>query len=299
MGVGYSGKTNMTVSGITCQVWNASHPHEHNFTYMGEHNFCRNPNGDPEGVWCYTSDPEIEREYCSVPNCDQTKTITCQLDLTQGGDPLGLTYTGRLNTTLSGKTCQVWALSVPHEHPYTDVGEHNYCRNPNRNQRGVWCYTTDPDMRKEYCEVPICDPTCQRGYPPGQTYTEESNVTVSGRSCQVWAATEPHDHKYTHVGYHNNCRNPDGDSFGVWCFTTDPNKIWEYCSVPRCEQTCQEGFPLGVSYSGNLNVTASGISCQAWSASQPHEHTFTDVGEHNHCRNPNGDLLGAWCFTTD
>ena len=30
------------------------------------------------------------------------------------------------------------------------------------------------------------------------------------------------------------CRNPDGDS-GPWCYTTDPDKRWEYCDVPVCE----------------------------------------------------------------
>ena len=29
-------------------------------------------------------------------------------------------------------------------------------------------------------------------------------------------------------------RNPDGDS-GPWCYTTDPDKRWEYCDVPVCE----------------------------------------------------------------
>ena len=48
---------------------------------------------------------------------------------------------------------------------------------------------------------------------------------------------------------------------------------------------CQEGNPLGVSYSGEKNVTASGRTCQAWAASQPHQHSYTDVGEHNNCRN--------------
>ena len=22
---------------------------------------------------------------------------------------------------------------------------------------------------------------------------------------------------------------------GVWCFTTDPEKVWEFCAVPRCD----------------------------------------------------------------
>ena len=39
----------------------------------------------------------------------------------------------------------------------TEAGDHNYCRNPSRNLKGVWCYTTDPDKRWEHCPVPICE----------------------------------------------------------------------------------------------------------------------------------------------
>ena len=62
-------------------------------------------------------------------------------------------------------------------------------------------------------------------------------MTASGRTCQVWAASQPHQHNFTEVGEHSHCRNPNGDSEGVWCFTTDPDKEWEYCSVPICGPT--------------------------------------------------------------
>ena len=31
----------------------------------------------------------------------------------------------------------------------------------------------------------------------------------------------------------NFCRNPDKEK-RPWCYTTDPKKRWEYCSVPKC-----------------------------------------------------------------
>ena len=37
-----------------------------------------------------------------------------------------------------------------------DTGDHNFCRNPDGGVR-VWCYTTDPEMRWEFCDVPFCD----------------------------------------------------------------------------------------------------------------------------------------------
>ena len=100
---------------------------------------------------------------------------------------------------------------------------------------------------------------CQEGIPLGESYSGRVNVTASGRTCQVWAASQPHDHSFTEVGEHNHCRNPNGNPGGVWCYTTDPDKPWELCSVPHCDVTynCQEGDPLGVSYSGNMSTTAS------------------------------------------
>ncbi len=33
------------------------------------HNYCRNPDNEPEGAWCYTADPNVRWEYCNVPDC--------------------------------------------------------------------------------------------------------------------------------------------------------------------------------------------------------------------------------------
>ena len=32
----------------------------------------------------------------------------------------------------------------------------NYCRNPDNESNGPWCYTTDPDKRWEFCDVKLC-----------------------------------------------------------------------------------------------------------------------------------------------
>ena len=74
---------------------------------------------------------------------------------------------------------------------------------------------------------------CQEGNPPGVSYLGRVNVTASGTACQAWDATEPHQHELTYVGEHNYCRNPDDDSEGVWCFTTDLDKLWEQTKTNR------------------------------------------------------------------
>ncbi|CAK9096204.1 Hypothetical protein SCF082_LOCUS45180, partial [Durusdinium trenchii] len=35
---------------------------------LGDHNFCRNPDGAPGGAWCFTEDPFVRWEYCSDEN---------------------------------------------------------------------------------------------------------------------------------------------------------------------------------------------------------------------------------------
>jgi len=74
---------------------------------------------------------------------------------------------GTLNTTVSGRTCQMWSSNTPHTplKYFTDdrfpdgsrTAAKNYCRNPYGSKfNGVWCYTTDPYKRWEECDVPIC-----------------------------------------------------------------------------------------------------------------------------------------------
>ena len=76
-------------------------------------------------------------------------------------DDLGIHYNGTLNVTVSGRTCQHWDSDSPHFHPITSLfryylENHNYCRNPEGRGKRPWCYTIDPSVRWEYCNVPNC-----------------------------------------------------------------------------------------------------------------------------------------------
>jgi len=81
--------------------------------------------------------------------------------------PGGREYNGTVHVTVSGRQCQSWSVSTPHEpnSAYTDdkfpdmsrAAANNYCRNPDESwTEGVWCYTTDPSKRWETCDVPLC-----------------------------------------------------------------------------------------------------------------------------------------------
>lgn len=70
-------------------------------------------------------------------------------------DPRGRKYRGTMATTELGYTCQKWSSQSPHQHTLLKTETHNYCRNPD-NEPGVWCYTTDPKKRWDFCPVPVC-----------------------------------------------------------------------------------------------------------------------------------------------
>ncbi|CAK8675825.1 unnamed protein product [Clavelina lepadiformis] len=67
-------------------------------------------------------------------------------------------YSGTRNTTFDGLTCQRWDAIQPHRpnHTPADGGHHNYCRNPDQDLRGTWCYTTNRNVRFQYCGIPKC-----------------------------------------------------------------------------------------------------------------------------------------------
>ena len=61
-------------------------------------------------------------------------------------------YRGTRNRTRTGRTCQQWSAQAPHAHDQSgDELSENYCRNPDGEPDGPWCYTTDPKKRWEYC----------------------------------------------------------------------------------------------------------------------------------------------------
>ncbi|XP_056021993.1 uncharacterized protein LOC130054916 [Ostrea edulis] len=66
-GENYSGTKNITETGKICQRWNSQSPHQHNYPNNPE-NYCRNPDSEPT-PWCYTIDPNVRWENCSIPTC--------------------------------------------------------------------------------------------------------------------------------------------------------------------------------------------------------------------------------------
>ncbi|XP_033220883.1 tyrosine-protein kinase transmembrane receptor Ror2-like [Belonocnema kinseyi] len=122
------------------------------------------------------------RGHFSLPDCESLPKInkdmvTCSnIHLTDMSQDLitydcvegnGRFYMGKINKTKMGLDCQSWSSQEPHFHdrppnvfPQIINGD-NYCRNAGGNEPMPWCFTMDPKIRWQYCDIPRCDNSTQ------------------------------------------------------------------------------------------------------------------------------------------
>eukprot|EP00302_Diacronema_sp_CCMP2436_P010630 CAMPEP_0179907934 /NCGR_PEP_ID=MMETSP0982-20121206/44237_1 /TAXON_ID=483367 /ORGANISM="non described non described, Strain CCMP 2436" /LENGTH=958 /DNA_ID=CAMNT_0021808931 /DNA_START=29 /DNA_END=2906 /DNA_ORIENTATION=+ len=246
----------------------------------------------------------------------------------------GSDYVGQVRRTAGGKYCQRWDETYPHNHEYTsatypqsDLGAHNYCRNPD-GEHSPWCFTTDAEEEWDFCDVPAPSHTCAGNKVPvrnpecfesadGEDYRGFAHKSASGFECASWGdAHKPPSSVGSFYGGHNYCRNPDGED-APWCFTSSGIDQWEACALPKARVSCARELPgksvhlhEGASecyskedasdYRGTVSGTKTGWLCKRWDDVVPlsTEHHPQVYGLHNFCRNGDSSL-GAWCFSTN
>ncbi|XP_066022960.1 muscle, skeletal receptor tyrosine protein kinase isoform X1 [Pocillopora verrucosa] len=115
-------------------------------------------------------------EWPDIPG-DNTNSIDCYFGV-------GLGYRGNVNVTRSGRTCQSWRSQCPHRHwripkdVAKSKNDSNLCRNPDSSAPdGPWCYTTDPNVRWEYCNVSRCPSRSKELPPPPRRFTVKNVQT--------------------------------------------------------------------------------------------------------------------------
>ncbi|CAB9524868.1 Hepatocyte growth factor-like protein [Seminavis robusta] len=316
----YQGNLNVTESGASCQTWESAtsfRPEKYESLALDlDTNYCRNPNGEKR-AWCFTNDPEWE--FCAVPNCPaefdhgvvvadaakwfandegtpEISTLYTPQDSCGTAAIRQYDYRGTINVSKSGRPCQPWSDQDPHghsRHPWTETLaglRENFCRNPD-GELTAWCYTADPNLRWELCDVPVCESRekCGSAAVKQDDYRGNISITENGHTCQRWDSDSPHNHGY--LGdervdglEENYCRNPKAVSERAWCFTTNPNVRRDFCSVPYCQSASDASasnidFDYGFNFSttcgtmslqqrdyrGFVNVTRSGKPCLEWS----------------------------------
>uniref|UniRef100_A0A672SBZ6 Hepatocyte growth factor-like protein n=1 Tax=Sinocyclocheilus grahami TaxID=75366 RepID=A0A672SBZ6_SINGR len=308
-GEDYRGKVSTTKSGRTCQQWWSKFPHDHRWTPSAtnglELNYCRNPDGDRIGPWCYTTDPERRYESCDIPQCKDEVCITCN----------GEDYRGQVDHTVSGKECiliKVWMIIIavtrmrlrcPGATPLT-----------RRWRERAVIYASALQVSESPKRRFRSGYTTNRFRGRGEDYRGKVNETTSGIPCQRWDAQKPHEHPFSPKTYEckgleeNYCRNPDG-SEAPWCFTSLSEMRTALClQIKRCADDIEAEDcynEIGKNYRGVVRKTRKGILCQKWSVNTPHKtkinpktHPEANLTD-NYCRNPDGDHHGPWCYTTD
>ncbi|CAG0895741.1 unnamed protein product, partial [Cyprideis torosa] len=292
-GAEYIGKINTTASGKTCQRWDMSFPHvpveaaSHDEDFPDgsrtlAENYCRNPNLD-SSPWCYTTDPEVEWEYCDVPSCRKVNDADSTRETGEDSEPnqyqigyqneddliflnlgflapfgcrntaRGKEYIGSMSRTVSGKRCQRWDASGPHEpsgnarrdENFPDGSRSlakNYCRNPDSSSGGPWCYTSDPDIRREYCNIPYCR--------RGSFFTFGQDCTTS-RECHTAFTTGIFNKKWVNFRstsqeeFRKYLQSTPREEFGK-CFQSTPKEEFGKCfqSTPKEEfRKCFQSTP--------------------------------------------------------
>eukprot|EP00058_Branchiostoma_floridae_P016408 XP_002601896.1 hypothetical protein BRAFLDRAFT_86374 [Branchiostoma floridae] len=173
-GASYRGPWFTSKKGRACQAWASQTPHKHSYTAQRypaaglDRSYCRNPSGS-KTVWCYTTDPGEEWDWCPVPKCG---TVTPEVGpeiqdvLRDAGDCYagkGEAYRGTAALTWSGHACQDWSSQTPHSHSYKPESHpdadlaNNYCRNPTPDSEyAPWCFTASPDKKWDFCAIPKC-----------------------------------------------------------------------------------------------------------------------------------------------
>ena len=140
----YSQHSFPTISGLSCKSYSK----------------CSSFDGDPNGPWCFVESGYQPWDYCKVPFCPE-KNIFPTVSCLTSQDSLGTRYTGTLNRTKSHVKCQNWNDDKPHVPIIKPLDStfknHNFCRNPDGDLGGPWCYTENKHLRWEHCNVPTCE----------------------------------------------------------------------------------------------------------------------------------------------
>ena len=188
-----------------------------------------------------------------ITGCDETIRGTHERD-----------YVGCQTHTVHGLTCQRWDQQSPHQHGQWGrhgTGHHNYCRNPSNWHGGLWCYTTNSNVRWQACdrlpEAPSPPPPLPPSPPPpGGWPIKPPNVEIHNPQKIV---------SELEFDFGIEVSDPDGCKNSRDCFST--SAYWDSvaagltCEVYVGDSEC---IASKESPSRPTKVTSTQISCMRW-----------------------------------
>mmetsp|Transcript_12632 Transcript_12632/g.24040 ORF Transcript_12632/g.24040 Transcript_12632/m.24040 type:complete len:1810 (+) Transcript_12632:137-5566(+) len=295
------------------------------FHPVGNYGLNQNkPSGQSESL---VSGSQISAPMTPKRNTDSPHYV-CDDDPMECGCPLlnQVDYRGDTSLTESNYVCQRWDTQSPHKHPHqpenqadTSYLAENYCRNPDNDPSGPWCYTNDPQVRFGYCSVPTCgafvtkrptlSPTDAPVTDAPVTEIPTHSLAPSPVNGTIEKPTVKPTVKPTRSPSLSPSHSPSSAPSSRPSLSISPTK-----QCPKAD-TSQCGCPASSQgdYRGTLSESARGITCEQWDAAwiidelgfQP-DVEFPDSGlltdgfarkGHNFCRNPTKDEKGTYCLS--
>eukprot|EP00112_Aurelia_sp_Birch-Aquarium-sp1_P023312 Seg69.3 transcript_id=Seg69.3/GoldUCD/mRNA.D3Y31 product=Plasminogen protein_id=Seg69.3/GoldUCD/D3Y31 len=121
VGKSYRGSMSKTRAGVTCQRWDSQSPHRHSITPSNHpssgltNNYCRNPDNEASGPWCYTTGSK-RYDFCNIPTCSaiEHKRTACEPKMMEiacpGNTHINIEYA--MYGRLSSGTCHYWLVGL-------------------------------------------------------------------------------------------------------------------------------------------------------------------------------------------
>lgn len=311
-GVFYRGTVSQTISGHVCQMWTSDTPNSGTVTPeeyvnkgLGDHNYCRNPDGGT-GPWCYNSEGTSPRwEYCDIPECRE-----CAWETTSG--TTGFEKNVAMDKCEQDASCEAvvcdgdffcWLSNDTNAPPSLQYGV--YVKEADCTIDGFENEEEDVLIKRDdgESEDNTNGETCKwevksKGLESYTKETAETKCEMSGEckgiSCEssnyCWLNMKSScDFEKTYTVYIRTCGTTPDDEFD-----NDDEETGKECREPDDSS--------GYYYRGTINQTPSGRTCQNWTSQEPNSHTLTPednvgegLGDHNYCRNPDGGT-GPWCY---
>jgi hypothetical protein len=129
------------------------------------------------------------QDIAQAPACPLSEPDDCGCMIVEQSD-----YRGTMAVSKSGYECKNWtdrSANIRDRYPNANLVE-NYCRNPSGKER-AWCYTTEPGVDWEYCDVrecmaplPTSTPSAAPSVSPQPTgqLSETFNLASTGEATQ-------------------------------------------------------------------------------------------------------------------
>ena len=282
----YRGVVNTTVSGRTCKKWSLAPHHRYRNGYRYEdrpyqgllQNFCRNPSYAKEIAWCYTTDPSMDKEDCSIPNCSLLRW--CEMS--------GQEFTNCMNDSAGYEEL---------DSAKTDCYFNNECDGISQLLNGTYVLMAGPLSPTQGYGFTLQKGPCKQLNPPEPgVYCKKEKVELDDK---IVSSTSLLEAKQL-CRYLESCVGISGKegSYNVYSSKmVTPNNEVDTWYKDECPDLTKCGSGKQADYRGKINKTASGRTCQRWDVQSPHKHSRTPENypnsglEENYCRNPDGKEL--------